>query len=365
VTKRFGIASLFVVQFVAGLGAAMQPSFADIAISPIFSSRLAVNGVTTTDDGRVFAVVQPLVPTDPEVVEIRGGKPFPFPDDRWNAKDGSVPVSQRFVGANALRVGPDGSLWIVDRGSKGIGQPQISGAAKLVRVDLASNTVARSFDLAKVVTPGSFVDDVRFVGSTAYLTDAGDPAIIVLDLASGVGRRVLERHPSTVASKPLRAEGKPLLDPDGKPVVVHVDQIEVSPDQNWLYFQPCSGGMSRIELRYLNDAQLPAKELANNVMLFADTPSTGGTTIDTMGNIYLSDTDQSRILKISPAGDVSPLIEDHRLAWVDAMWIDRSGNLLMPAAQLNRSAGLNHGIDQMQPPISIFIARLDARGTRN
>lgn len=343
----------------------MQPSFAEIPVSPIFSSRLAVNGVTTTDEGRVFAVVQPLLPTDPEVVEIRGGKAFPFPDEKWNAKDDSVQLSQRFLGVNALRVGPDGALWIVDRGSKGVGQAQIPGAARLIRIDLASNTVMRIFDLAKVVTTESFVDDVRFVGSTAYLTDAGDPAIIVIDLKSGGGRRVLERHPSTVASKPLRAEGKPLLDPKGKPVVVHVDQIEVSPDQNWLYFQPCSGGMSRIELRYLNDDLLSADELASHVMFFADTPSTGGTTIDTLGNIYLSDTDRSRILKISPTGDTSTLIDDTRLAWVDAMWIDRSGALLMPAAQLNRSAGLNHGIDQIQQPISIFIARVDAQGTRN
>ncbi len=36
----------------------------------------------------------------------------------------------------------------------------------------------------------SFVDDVRFRGGTAYLTDAGAPALIVLDPHTGKGRRV-------------------------------------------------------------------------------------------------------------------------------------------------------------------------------
>ncbi len=37
---------------------------------------------------------------------------------------------------------------------------------------------------------------------------------------------------------------------------------------------------------------------------------------------------------------MATLIADPRLAWVDAMWIDDDGNLLIPASQLDRALTL-------------------------
>ena len=112
---------------------------------------------------------------DPQVVEVRNGRTVPYPDASWNGwKQGSRGES-RFVGVNALRIGPDGALWVVDRGSRGIGKPAVAGGVKLVRIDVATDTVTRVYDLAGVTTPISFVDDVRFHGPKAYLIDAGQP----------------------------------------------------------------------------------------------------------------------------------------------------------------------------------------------
>jgi hypothetical protein len=49
---------------------------------------------------------------------------------------------------------------------------------------------------------------------------------------------------------------------------------------------------------------------------FAGTLPTGGTAIDAAGNIYVSDTDRERVIKITPVGKVSTLIQDPRLLWV-------------------------------------------------
>ena len=317
---------------------------AESRLEPIFSSDLIVNGATTDTGGRLFLPVQPHQPgRGPEVIEVRGGKPVPFPDAHWNGWQHGMDGADRFVGVNAIRVGPDGALWVVDRGGPGIGKPLVPHGVKLARFDLGTNTVARVYDLGPMTRPWSFVDDVRFNGAHAYLTDAGDPGLIVLDLASGQGRRVLDGHPSTIAQTRLRAEGKTLRDANGDPVNIHADQLEVSPDGKWLYYQPASGRLARIEMRFLDDATLTDADLASHVERFADTPSTGGTAIDAAGTIYLSDTDKSRILRISPEGKITTLVADCRLAWVDAMWIDDHGNLLMPAAQLNRTAASTAG----------------------
>lgn len=331
------------------------PALAQHQLEAIFSSPLVINGPTTSSDGRLFTAVQPSKPGEsPQVVEIRNGKAFPYPDEHMNSWLPGMDGHQLFVGVNSLRFGPDGYLWAVDRGGPGIGKPLVPSGPKLIKINVSTNKVERIYDLAGMTRPWSFVDDVRFHGSDAYLTDAGSPGLIVLDLNSGHGRRVLDGHPSTVAQTPLVAEGKVLRDPQGKPVNIHADQMEVSPDGEWFYYQACSGGLWRIGTKFLDDPSLTDAQLNSHAKPFADTPSTGGTAIAANGTIYLSDVDKKRILTVSPEGRISTLIEDPRLIWVDAMWIDDAGYLLMPAAQLNRSAGLNDGVDTVQQPITLY-----------
>lgn len=335
------------------------------ALTQVFGSDLVINGVATTPDGRMFLPVQPPAPgASAQVVEVRDGHPVAWPDARWNGWRPGLDGADRFVGVNALRIGPDGALWVVDRGGPGIGKPLAPHGVKLLRFDLATNSLARSYDLGAVTLPWSFVDDVRFNGRHAYLTDAGDPGLIVLDLETGQGRRVLQGHPSTVAQTPLVAEGRPLRDAKGDPVVIHADQLEISPDGRWFYYQPSNGRLALIETRFLDDAGLSDAELGRHVERFADTPSTGGTAIDADGTIYASDTDRSRILRISSSGAISTLIADPRLVWVDAMWIDDHGNLLLPASQLNRTAGLHDGHSAVRLPIVLYSLALGVKGVR-
>ncbi|MFJ3498456.1 L-dopachrome tautomerase-related protein [Streptomyces sp. NPDC086091] len=361
ISKSAAVAAL-VVAMAAPVGA--SSSAAPQSLEPVFSSSLAVNGATTTREGRLFVPVQPSRSGAPQLMEIRDGKPVAYPDNRWNGWKPGMDGHDRFVGVNAIRVGPDGALWVVDRGSPGVGKPPVPGGFKLVKIDLSRDRVERVYDLDSVSRPWSFIDDVRFRGDHAYLTDAGAPGLIVLDVGTGKGRRVLEGHPSTVAQSPLKAEGKPLTTEKGDPVNIHADQLEVSPDGKWLYYQPCSGRLSRIETKHLDDPRLGDAELARHVERFADTPSTGGTAIGKDGTIYLSDVDKKRILTISPQGHVKTLFSDSRLIWVDAMWIDDKGDLLLPAAQLNRTPGLNGGKNTVQQPITLYRYPIGQKGAR-
>lgn len=327
---------------------------ADPLVTVLRSDTVAV-GIATTVAGRTFLPFSRIDGSaGPQVVEWKNGASIAYPDAAWNGwKTGGDPA-RAFVRVNALRIGPDGALWIVDVGAPGLGNPRLPHGPKIVRVDLASDKVSRVYDLDGATNAKSFIDDIRFHGDFAYITDAGSPGVIILDLTKGTARRVLDGDPSMTAQRPLTADDHVLRGPDGKPVRIHADQLEVSPDGKFFYYQPASGPMSRIATRYLDDPKITNTQLAKHITTFAKTPSTGGTAIDAAGTIYCSDTDKHRVLKIDPDGSQKTLIEDPRLLWVDAMWIDDAGFLYMPAAQLDRMASFNGGVSKVQYPISVY-----------
>jgi Major royal jelly protein len=330
-----------------------------VAVTPPSPS----TGASTTPDGRCFLVLARIDESaGPQVVEVVAGEFRAYPDESWNSRAPGQDASRHLVRVNAQRVGPDGALWLVDVGAPGLGNPAVPGGPKLVKVDVRSNTVERTYPLADALTGESFVDDVRFNGTTAYITDAGDPGLVILDLESGRTRRVLHHHWSTTAQRAMTADGVELRGADGEPVFIHNDQLEVSPDGRYLYFQPCCGPMARVETRVLDDPAVAAERVEAAVGYFASTGSTGGTAIAADGTIYVSNTDSCRISALSPDGRLRTLVEDERLSWVDAMWIDSGGNLWMPAAQLHRTSTFRGGQDQVQPPVHVFTLPLDGAG---
>lgn len=48
------------------------------------------------------------------------------------------------------------------------------------------------------------------------------------------------------------------------------------------------------------------------------------------------------------------VVQDPRLLWVDAMWIDTYGKLWMPAAQLNRGIPFNNGSNYIEKPLYVY-----------
>lgn len=332
------------------------------------TSDVVWNSVATSSDGRVF-VNFPRIEGDKgmRIGEVlKNGKIIPYPNEDWNNWESGADVNEKLVRTNSLRIGPDGLLWIVDTGTPSMGQNPLSGnALKLVSIDIKTNTVQRIIPLAGIAKSSTFIDDLRISGNTIYLTDAGEPALIILDKTTGKGRRVLENHPSTTDNLPIKAEGKIMKDEKGNEVRIHADQLEISPDGKWLYFQPASGPLWRVETQYLNDENLSEKELASKVELFYKTPSTGGTTIDAKGNIYISDVNKSEIIKISPEGKESLVIKDKRLLWADALWIDDNEYLWIPTGQLNRLAAFQNGKSKVELPVVIYKLKINAKPQRN
>jgi Major royal jelly protein len=320
------------------------------------------NGITVSKDGRIFVNFPAISPRPIQAVgEIGADKrSHPYPGGDWNSWAPGKPVEHAFVGTNAVRIGSDGALWVVDTGSPSFGKEVLPNATKIVKIDLTTNTVSRVYPLGNdVVKSKSYIDDIRFHGQLAYLTDAGVPGILVLDLSSGNVRRVLDHAPSTTGKNVIKVDGEVVIGPEGKPLIQHVDQMEVTPDGQWFYFQPLAGPMSRIATRWLDDTSVRPEELAKKVEPWFDTGSLGGTAIDANGDLYLEDLNTSSILKLTHDRKLSVVFHDARLHWLDAPWI-HDGWLYLPQAQLDRAAQFHQQQSKVQWPLHLYRLRLDA-----
>jgi hypothetical protein len=263
----------------------------------------------------------------------------PYPDESWNDwKAGSDP-RRAFVNVNAIHLDDAGHIWAVDTGSPEFGGDPLSGGAKLVCIDLATDSVTRIYTAGPdIAFPGSYIDDIRFNGRHAYLTDAGLPGLIVLDVETGFMRRVLDGHPSVIApiDRKIILSGHVLQTQDGRPVRVHADPLEVSPDGAWFYYGSLHGPWSKLQTRYLDDASLGGAELGALVEPWADLPPVGGAVMDHKGDLYFTDLAVDTLRCRLADGTIKTIIQDERLHWADAPFIDAARRLWLPVPQMDR-----------------------------
>jgi len=320
------------------------------------------NAVAVDDAGHIYVAGPRWTGSrGPAVAELdAAGNANPYPDKAWNVETTTVSPGKHFVNVNAIHRDDHGGLWVVDAGVTGFGGSVIPGAAKLVRIDIATKKVTRVYVFGSdIARTHSYVDDVRFHGNHAYLTDAGDAGLIVLDLDSGKARRVLNDSPGTHATpgREIVLDGNVIRAPDGSALQVQVDPLEVSPDGQWFYFASLEGPWSRVETRWLDDASLSDAELQKHVEPWIDLPPVGGTTMDHQGNLYFTDLAANALRRVTPDRKIETILVDARLHWVDAPTIDKNGSLYLPVPQMDRVALFHNGQSQIQWPVQLF--RLD------
>jgi hypothetical protein len=284
----------------------------------------------------------------PAVAELIDGVPRAYP-----------PVDAGFINVNALHL--EGSqLWVVDTATPEFGGNTVGAGAQVVCIDLNSDTIVRTYHFPNdVVQNGSYTDDIRINGTHAYLTDAGNPGIIVLDLQTGTSRRVLDGHPSTVArtDRPIVVDGETVIAPNGKPLLVQSDPLELSAEGRWFFYGPLEGPWSKIETRFLDDASLSPAELASNVEPWIDIPPIGGSALASNGDFYFTDLNACALKRRDAAtGEITTLVQDRAaLHWVDAPYLDEEHSVIyLPVPQLDRAALFHNGRSEICWPIRLY-----------
>ena len=309
------------------------------------------SGVGDRDDGQ--GIVRELLPDG-------GTRPFPA---TWFAADRDP--NEDFSEVNALAADSRGVLWILDSGSPPARQP------KLVGWNLKEDSLFRVIYLpAPITKPNSSLQSVAIdvKREMAYIADQGradfvgtsQPAIITVDLKTGLAKRALEDHYS------LNADGgdfliasDPLLAPDGKGSVVRpslgIASVAIDTAGDYLLFGAANArSVFRISLESLADKKLSSAQLGERVERVGDKPASHGISPFNTNYILVSDVNNNGIGAILPDGKYQLLISSPEISWPTAFARGPRGEFYLVSSQFHRAPLFHRGEDQTKRPFSVF-----------
>ncbi|MBT9383527.1 hypothetical protein KM176_06640 [Pseudooceanicola sp. CBS1P-1] len=322
------------------------------------------NAAALTNDGHIFLGMPrwPGFEKTPGIAELSvvDNSLSAFPGGDWNTWESGKPTADALVNVNTIHIFDDDTLWAVDQGSPFFGPQVDDAAAKVLQFDTKTGKLLRKITLGKDVLPeGASLNDLRLDAENAYFTDSGKGAIVIVNLKTGKALRRLAGHFSVTANParpPIGEKGQMLMKKDGSLIHVHSDPIEISPDGQWLYYQPLTGPMYRVPTKALRDPDLSEADLEKQVEFVYDTPPLVGTAMDSKGNLYMAEMDRPRITVLTPDGALHVLAEDDRLWGPDAMFITADRELYVPIPQTGRIAANRgpDGKDMIQPPFHLY-----------
>lgn len=288
----------------------------------------------------------------------------PFPGNAWNDWKPGDDGRDAFVYLNSVHIFADDTVWCVDQGSLSAAAfPHVNetldrGAQKLVRLDPRSGQVLDVLRFDDAILPaGAQLNDLRFHGSTMYLTDSGLGGLIVYDLSTGKTMRRLSGDPHVKAAA---VEAPAMLAHVKGGTVFHPpnsDMIEITEDGRWLYWASPTGPLYRIETQYLRDASLSDAQLSARVEHVYDLRFSGGCSMDSLGNVYLSETATHNITLLSPDGKTAVLASHPTLVRPDGSFISRDRRLYIPVKQ---PLGAPHAPVNDAPPFVTYSIALPA-----
>ena len=214
--------------------------------------------------------------------------------------------------------------------------------ARIIGIDLNTGEVIRDQTLGENIAPlGSFLQDlqINLAGTKIVIADASfwrlKPALIVYDIETGVARRVLEAHASVSAENYVIQNGGRTLKYLGGTVTLRGGVDGIAMGDEWLYYGALSGSsLFRIRLSDLFDDGLSDKTLGERVERYSEKPLSDGLSIDTDGNVYLTDVEHNAIFRVGEDRQPKTLIRSPDIRWPDALSFGPNGALYVADSAL-------------------------------
>jgi sugar lactone lactonase YvrE len=315
-----------------------------------------IAGIRFDGDGRAFVSTPRIVAADApatlSILDLRAtGGPArlsAFPSAQANAVAGVPATSLRSVlGFHVDR--RNGWLWALDQGFVAGETEAPAGAQKIVVFDLRTGRAVKTIGLDAVADrKGSFLNDIAVdeARRVAYVSDSGlrsapanQAGIIVADFASGRVRRVLERDASVMpaAGSKVMSHGEEVW--PGKPLVLGVNGVALSPDGATLYWTVTSAPHAHaIATSVLRDDRAGQASVAAAVRDLGDVGgNTDGIVTDAAGMLYITDVTRNGIVRYDPrTASMALLASSEGVRWPDTPAIGPDGKLVFTVSNLNR-----------------------------
>jgi sugar lactone lactonase YvrE len=281
------------------------------------------------------------------VAEIVNGQPKPFPNEEWN-KSGTA--ASHFVCVQSVVVDDQDNLWVLDPAAPKM-QEIVKGGPKLMKINLTTNQVVQTISFGEDIAPAkSYLNDVRIDtrSDTAFITDSGKGAIIVVNLKNGNARRLLDGHPSTQPENGFKlvVEGRELIDQQKKaPPQIASDGIALDSKNGYLYYHALTAHkLYRIKTSFLTDEHLSKKDLESKVENVGETPAPDGMLEASDGSIYLTDLEHNAVVHWDPETKrIEQVIADNRLMWPDTLSWGPKDELYVTTSQIENTPRFNDG----------------------
>jgi sugar lactone lactonase YvrE len=291
-----------------------SPELGEQLVEEVLTYPEPIGNVAVSATGRVFFTVHPEArPRGNKLLEYVDGASVPFPDGKSQGR--------LFDTVLGLAIDQHDRLWTIDHGNHGL------RGARLLAFDLGTGELIHEQRFDETIAPaGSFLQDLQISrdGRTVVIADASfwrkSPAIIVYDIGTATARRILESHPA------VSAENYRIHHPDrtmsfmGGIVSLRGGVDGIALDDRWLYFAAISGSaLFRISLRDLRDLSIPDSQLSARVERYSEKPLSDGLSIDTEGNVFVTDVEHNSIFIVGPDRNPRTLIRSGKIRWPDAL----------------------------------------------
>ncbi|MCF8388080.1 MAG: hypothetical protein K9G58_01940 [Bacteroidales bacterium] len=303
-------------------------------IAVIAESENQWTGLAISEEGRLFVNFPKWSPgANISVAEIIKGETKAYPSEKINTRIADSSSLHRFSCVQSVFIGPENHLWILDPAN-----PYFKGVEKtgprLYKVDLENDSITRIFTFDPgVYKENSYFNDVRIDGQSkhAYITDSNDGAIIVLDLASGKARRLLDDHPATSAETNFL-----VIQEDTLKIEVDSDGIALSNDSKDLYFAALSGHrLYKVPTALLKDTSIKKSEIVKAVQKVADIVATDGILFNDYGTLFLGGLENNSVYTYHPDAGYSRMFSHPEIKWADSFAKDSKSSIYFTTSQIH------------------------------
>jgi sugar lactone lactonase YvrE len=331
-----------------------MPILASTELELVADLPLPPGNIAVADNGEVFFTFHPEAKPSINVAKLINGQAQAFPSIAWQP-GGNEPLA--FNEVLSIRLDKAQRLWVLDNGKHGLDK------IRLLAFDIISGEMLKNFTFARTeFSLGSHANDFQISndGRFIIISDASllakRPALVIYDVENESARRLLEQHESVLAGhfEPV-VQGREMTLFGAFTVNPGVDGLVLDHQNEYLYYASISADqLYRIPYSALIDNTLTAVQLAAKVEAMGEKTMTDGMAMDAAGNVYLSDLENSAIVRRLPSGELETLFKSVSIRWPDGFSNGPKGKLYFTCSSLHQVIGMSADSIAEKGPYQIY-----------